>query len=369
MSIRPGHRRLVGSLTAVGFAAQLWGGLAPSALALGSLLAALVLTAPAALRRLWMPRFWLITIACAFGCGLLLGPRDIELLGLPLSRTGLVSGAQMVVRGAYVFAALSWLSRAVSGRGLERLASRLGGRELATSAGHALRLLPSMQSQLRRAGDEIKVEGPRRSRPALALASAVQLVAACARIAESLALKRSAGAGPLRIAVVGPPGSGKSATLAELVLRLEGRVELGGVLQPKRLEGATVEGYDLADAASGERRPFAIRRPRGAPGSIGFAFDAALWPWARERVLEARTQAAIVVVDELGRLEAEGDGHLPALLEPVAEERASIWLLGVRADRRDRVEERLGGFARTIRPTDDPVRLDRLADELVVLSG
>lgn len=116
----------------------------------------------ATLRRLWMPRFWVITLIFGLGGGLFLGKREEWILGLPFSMKGLEAGALMVVRGAFVFGLTSWASRALRRRDLERVLGRLGGVRMGTSIATAFGLLPGLKDRL------AAVEWPRREGGALA---------------------------------------------------------------------------------------------------------------------------------------------------------------------------------------------------------
>lgn len=177
---------------------------------------------------------------------------------------------------------------------------------------------------------------------------------------------------PLRVALVGRFGSGKTTTLLRLKdALLAAGLSAGGVLQPARREGDRVMGYDLLDVATRERRPFASLVSIRRPGCPGFLFSEEGWGWARRLIIEARQQAQVLLLDELGRVEAdEGSGHLPALLEPVASEKAGSYLLGVRADRADAIEARLGGFDLTCNlPLDEELFTGLLQRVLDRVSG
>ncbi len=136
---------------------------------------------------------------------------------------------------------------------------------------------------------------------------------------------------PALLLAVGAPGRGKTTAVEAAAAKLrEAGWKIGGVVQQARDLGALRQGYDLVDLATGARFPFAKRRARPEPGQLGFSFDPAGWAWAAERIHAARRDADVLVVDELGRLEARALGHLPALLEVVDGERARVWLLSVR---------------------------------------
>ncbi|MBN2498744.1 MAG: DUF2478 domain-containing protein [Deltaproteobacteria bacterium] len=366
---------------------QFGGHLAWSAIALAIWLLALGCMCREALRRLWMPRFWGLSAVFALGCGLLLGPRDLALGPLSLSGQGLASGALMMVRGAFIFALAAWASRSLDGAWIRALARRAGAEPLAESIAVAMRLLPDLSLRLAHARAEAQGW---RSLHGLA----VTLVAETGRLACEMAgqgkeaaialAERPAGrehradgadavqkyrgamlsGSPERphagsqppavmVAVVGEPDSGKTRTVELLVEKLaQAGLRPAGVRQPKQLdEQGQRLGYELADVATGERRPFARRAAR-PDRQRGFDFDPQGWAWAAERIRTGASQADFVVVDELGWLEADGQGHLAAIHAAVAAAgRARFYLLGVRASCARSIQARLGAFARSI-PAD-----------------
>jgi len=161
-----------------------------------------------------------------------------------------------------------------------------------------------------------------------------------------------------RIAVTGPQGVGKTTALGAAVAELAAAgVPCGGVLQPVVWSDGCREGYDLvpfgpdgtpaADvaAALSPGAPGRLPLARRAPG--GFAFDPRGFDAATRAIAAARAACAVLVVDEVGRLEAGGGGHLPALLLPRpidAPGGEPTWLLAVREDALPRLEPRLGRF-------------------------
>jgi nucleoside-triphosphatase THEP1 len=174
------------------------------------------------------------------------------------------------------------------------------------------------------------------------------------------------------LAVTGLRGSGKTTRAIELGRALsETGASVGGVVQPARFcaqsRGKSVEGYDLLDLATGERRPFARAAPRRGGGTergevtpesssnypelerlSGFEFDPEGWIWAGDRIRWAREHCEVLVVDEIGRLEAAGGGHLSALRDAVEQDRASRWILSVRSGIWTEIQERVGEFSVTV---------------------
>jgi nucleoside-triphosphatase THEP1 len=154
----------------------------------------------------------------------------------------------------------------------------------------------------------------------------------------------------VRVAIIGPVCSGKTTTLGHLRDRLAAEgLSVGGVLQPalRRPEGPA--DYVLEDAETGAQCAFVTRDPATAKP----IFDTAGWTWAASRIRGARETRDVVVVDELGIVEARGEGHLPALVEPLASERARLWIVAVRQSSAARLEAHLGAWDLVTPPNPD----------------
>jgi len=147
------------------------------------------------------------------------------------------------------------------------------------------------------------------------------------------------------IAIIGPAGSGKTTTANKLsqYLKLNG-ISVGGITQPAIREGQQCLGYELRDEATGERCSLAYHKKRSTPLDLGFRFEEHAWEWARERIKLARSNKEVFILDELGLLEAEGKGHWPALVEAVTVEHAKIYILAIRFDCADYLQQQLGTF-------------------------
>lgn len=146
-------------------------------------------------------------------------------------------------------------------------------------------------------------------------------------------------------AIIGARGSGKTGRALELVaeLKREG-LRVGGFVQPVIYQDDRRVGYELLELESGLRSTFARRRSSRAPCELGFDFDPGGWTRASLLIREGRRSCDVLVVDEMGRLEATGGGHMVALLEPLSQERALSWLLCVREGCAGKIERALGGF-------------------------
>jgi len=110
-------------------------------------------------------------------------------------------------------------------------------------------------------------------------------------------------------------------------------------------------GYELQDIPSGERQPFATRRrPFGAPErqvrgrppgreDLSFHFDSAGFAWAATRI---HRRAEVLLVDELGWLEAGGEGHLPAVVTALRETLHRAAVFAIRQDVLPALESSVG---------------------------
>lgn len=155
-----------------------------------------------------------------------------------------------------------------------------------------------------------------------------------------------------RYGIVAAPRRGKTSALLELARRLaEVGVTCTGIAQPARCEDGQVVGYELEDIPRGERRPFATRRrsrpsplrpPRDqAPGrgALAFHIDDAGLAWASTRI---QRRADVLLVDELGWLEASGDGHLPAVETALRRALHRAAVFAIRQDALPAIESRVG---------------------------
>ncbi len=155
-------------------------------------------------------------------------------------------------------------------------------------------------------------------------------------------------------ALVAPPRRGKTRTVGALGARLRARgVAVAGVIQPASPPRGRVRRYDVESLATGERRLLAERRSDGVADGVGFAFHPAAFAWAAR---ELERPGPVLLLDELGWLEADGEGHLPALWRALAAPGRRALVLGVREDvfaaLSARLAPRLRSLARWTPPAD-----------------
>ncbi len=145
------------------------------------------------------------------------------------------------------------------------------------------------------------------------------------------------------VAVTGPVGSGKSKALAEVAKRLtdRGHVVTGfvqtGIERADNRQGAYR--YDLTFLPEGETVEWATRNDIGKPRyQVSESAMDRVKAWGRAL---AETKPEIVILDEFGNMEVEGEGHRHAWDKVIAAEPLAI-VVGVRASCIDSLAESLG---------------------------
>jgi nucleoside-triphosphatase THEP1 len=139
------------------------------------------------------------------------------------------------------------------------------------------------------------------------------------------------------MALVASPRRGKTSLMQALAARLrEADVPLAGVLQPP-LDGPG-SGYVVESVQTGERRLLACR----LTGGPGYDFSSSGFEWAAKEILRP---SRVLLIDEVGLLEAEGLGHFPALEEALLRPGLRAALLAVR-------EESLPAIGRLLGPLE-----------------
>lgn len=145
----------------------------------------------------------------------------------------------------------------------------------------------------------------------------------------------------------GEKRSGKTSKIRRMIGELKAAgIKTGGIIQPSFGSAHDPDGYEALDVETGETRILARKKAFPQAGER-FEFNEATWAWANEKILNARKTADVLIVDEIGRLEAEGRGHLPALTAEVGNESALFWILSTRKDAADAVCPRLS-FAKPV---------------------
>lgn len=127
-----------------------------------------------------------------------------------------------------------------------------------------------------------------------------------------------------RIVVLGAKGAGKTTTLVEAA---HGRADVAGFVQ---VADRVRDAYTLVNLRGGAQRRIAWRSEHGMQFDDAAFAAAATWLGAGE----------VLVLDEIGKLEAEGEGHAEALAAALV--RPAHVVCAVRADRWEPIRARFG---------------------------
>jgi nucleoside-triphosphatase THEP1 len=169
----------------------------------------------------------------------------------------------------------------------------------------------------------------------------------------------------LLIAITGDKGSGKSTLLAQLAdwyraehRRVDGFVSEAGD-RPDPRQGA--QSYALRWVASGDRSLFArrIEVENGIPYVLEEATLARTRAWAASLAAASAHAPELVVLDEFGLLESEGQGHMQLWPDLVAAH-APVVAMTVRTGALDAVSARLGRPFDLVVASDDPAAWETL---------
>lgn len=149
----------------------------------------------------------------------------------------------------------------------------------------------------------------------------------------------------LLIAVTGPVGSGKTSFLKRFAERnphVDGFLQVAG---PRTEAERGAEGYSLHLIRSDETLPFLVRTPSGGYDLVEPTADR-LQRWAES------IESEVLLLDEFGRWEAEGKGHI-AVWPLIAGSSAAVVLMSVRESALESLPDQLGRpFDLVIRVTD-----------------
>jgi nucleoside-triphosphatase THEP1 len=339
---------------------------APAALAW---LAAAGLALPGCVRPLLLSRFWLAGIAISLVLGTLSGAPDYRVFGVvPLSVAGLLAACEMMLRAMVMVTGLAVAASAVGRERFLRWTRRSPVRGLGEAVDDGLRVLADASRLISAAG----TKGEKGGRWQRWMTGARDAIHAMADLACALGAGDGEGAARQPVfALSGPPHSGKSTQMERLFrLLASGGVSAGGVVQMARGDAQPAAAYDAVDLRSGERRPLVSfvaaedGRPRRAVFDESGFVQAAAW------IRRAAAECSVVLVDELGRWEADGGGHMAAVLDALASPALRVLVVAVRLDAQARVLKRLGSVAgvydvEALRR--EPGRLDALARRVAQL--
>ena len=121
--------------------------------------------------------------------------------------------------------------------------------------------------------------------------------------------------------------SGKTTRFLEIIKKVKDlNLSVGGICQPEK-QGT----YFAQDIKTKAKKWIAERR-----GDSVF-FNPETFDWSAEKIIQARRCCDVLAVDEIGRLESYGKGHISAIVQPIKDEKTFLYLLCVRKDAFNRI--------------------------------
>jgi nucleoside-triphosphatase len=119
-------------------------------------------------------------------------------------------------------------------------------------------------------------------------------------------------------AVTGTQYQGKTSSAQKLALKLkENGFCVGGITQPKTFKNGALSGYVIEEIDSGKKHKFASLSKKETSHGLRFEFCESAMEKAKKAIIRARENCDVVIIDEIGKLEANGGGHIEAIKEKI----------------------------------------------------
>ncbi|MFZ5432172.1 MAG: nucleoside-triphosphatase [Calditrichota bacterium] len=332
---RPANRlRIIIALTAVVLALTA----RPIPLATGFSIALLwgVFFDSRAFRRVAKLKFWIFSLTIAVLAGLWLGSDAREIFGVRVSLQGLKMGLLMNVRAFTLVVSGSILFHSVGREQFMAFTSRLGLKHLDPAFAAAMETLPKVKANWQTA---------RTTEHTSRFRAVARLMAAFADLAQGEPVQHSRLFG-----ITGSIGIGKSTTLNQIAANLESSgIKVGGFLQKSHTEPPSDETiYELVRWCDKQRMELGRKSQRER-----FAFNEDAFTIAREWLLADAASAQVILIDELGKREAAGEGYSTAVSELLAGYPYVAIIAVIRKDKLPELSEQFGFPADQIMDMDD----------------
>jgi nucleoside-triphosphatase len=133
----------------------------------------------------------------------------------------------------------------------------------------------------------------------------------------------------VKIGITGLPGSGKTETLLRIINLLEEEgIKVGGMITEPIVEKQRRSGFQIVDWLTKESMVFAHKdmKSRVRSGSYGVNL-AALEDLGIRALADARQNADVVVIDEVGKMEVESEAFTKAVVDTLDQDKSIIMTL------------------------------------------
>jgi len=272
------------------------------------------------LRRVGRWKFWLFTVLVTLLAGILLGSNPKPYFGIPISIEGVIAGIYMNLRAFSLVVATVLIAKSITRERFMKTSGKLGMSYINPAFATAMDTLPGIKDAWHEAQN--KENGSKYH----ALARLFLWVAG---IAKGLNINNQ------RIfCVTGNRGSGKTGLLHEIAGALEKKsVKVAGILQDRvqNKNGKTV-GYEVKRWGTED----SVTIAEGKSG-VGYSFNEKGFIKSEEWLKSDTESASFVIIDELGLLEANGQGHAKAIISTLEANKHAIFLMTLRKDKRNAI--------------------------------
>ena len=160
------------------------------------------------------------------------------------------------------------------------------------------------------------------------------------------------------IIIHAPIGGGKTQTCQKLVARAKVcGIQVDGIVSPCIKCGEETVGYDGVDAASSQTFPLVRLNVDGEDwfnyGTLKYSFSKQGFLRANNILSSTMVERSLVIVDEYGRLEKDGNGLSPGFMALSRDLRSGVLAVACRGDLIDHVKSQLNTDEVFIYQVDD----------------
>ncbi len=134
---------------------------------------------------------------------------------------------------------------------------------------------------------------------------------------------------PVKIGITGLPGSGKTETLLRIIQLLEEEgIKVGGMITEPIVEKRRRAGFQITNWITKESMVFAHERMKSRVRSGRYGVNlAALEDLGIRALTDARENADVVVIDEVGKMEVESEAFTKTVVETLDDDKSIIMTL------------------------------------------
>lgn len=267
-------------------------------------------------RKLGKLRFWIFSIAVVLLAGLLLGKNPQQELGITISLEGLLAGFVMNLRAFTIILSFVMLARSLTQDRFLQLTSRMGLPHYIPAFQEALQTLPRMKNAMKLSGQKLWV-------------FSIDNLVGFLLMAKQLT-RNPIPEGVIIFGVTGRRMQGKTTLLRSIKAEAnKAGIKAGGFIQERFTDTESgTRGYKVVSLMEYGSLVIAERDSDTPYRFSNGAFrEAAMW---LDKDVE---HSRLLIVDEMGVLEARGEGHASGVLSVLTKYTNKVWVIALRKDK------------------------------------